>query len=298
MPTLSLTASVREFILSELLPPLVWENLDSVVTAWFTRHDNPWHASTDILPCLACAAVGGKAQDAVPLAGFWALSFFASQVFDSVQDDEDHEQPWMHGGQNYAISRGLALIALASVSLTYMQPGEEQRDILRAFGRTWALAAKSQTDSQSDLSLEGYFANIIASTGQPFATAAWSGGRLATDEHELLHALSNYGLSAGIALAITSDCHGLRSDIAAGIYKLPTLYALSLESHAHYSELCTLLSCDTNTVANVERILCIHDEMQAVDWSMSIAGEYRQRAIAALRPIRVENKQPLIDYVS
>lgn len=298
MYLLSQCASVRQFILTELLPILSWEELNVVVDTWFDRHQKRWHATTDILPCLACAAAGGKAEDAIALSSFWSLSFFASRVFDSVQDDEDHDQLWMDGGANHAISRGLALIALANVSMTYVKTNEiAHREITRAFSRIWAIAAKSQTDSQNDLSIDGYFANIIASTGEPFATAVWSGGRLVTDDSEILQSLTNYGLSAGIALAITSDCHGLQSDLVAGIYKLPVLYALALDGYPRNSELCALLEKPAVSANDVSQIVTILDETKAVDWSMEIANQYRQRAVAALESLPATNTKLLIDYV-
>jgi geranylgeranyl pyrophosphate synthase len=299
MHLLSQCVSVRQFVLTELLPILAWEDLNGVVNAWFKRHQKRWHATTDVLPCLACEAAGGRAEDAVALSGFWSLSFLASRIFDSVQDNEDHDQPWMARGSKFAISRGLSLIALANVSMTYSQADDNaHREITRAFSRMWALAAKSQADTQSDFSIEGYFANIIASTGEPFATAVWSGGRLVTDDSEILQSLTNYGLSAGIALAITSDCHGLWSDIAAGIYKLPVIYALSLPEFSRHSELQALLEKPVISVENVTQIMGILDEIQAVAWSMEIANQYRQRAVAALAPLPATNTQSLIDYVT
>lgn len=288
---------VRDFITDELLTALAYPELNRVLEHWFKRHRNRQLAAIDVLPCLTCVAVGGSGEAAVPVAAFWPCYFLASKVFDSIQDDENYDQPWMDAGTKGAISIGLALIATGNSSISYLTEGEVASEILLAFGRAWALAAKSQIDPQNDLALETYFANIIASTAEPFATAAWSGARLATDDSLVLEAFTQYGLNAGIALAITSDCHGLQDDVADGIYKLPVIYAMSLNEHPRHDEMAALLRQCSKEPGRVEHTMAIMQSMHATEWSLTIAAEYRQRAKAALYGFTDENMLPLCDYV-
>lgn len=299
-----LSETVQQFINNELFAPLQWSNLNEVMAHWLSRHQSEWHAQTDILPCLACHAAGGSVESAIPVAGFWLLYFFASKIFDSVQDDDEHDQRWMADGVDDAISYGLAVMMAGNASLAHLTNTNVQSIILRGFSRTWAFAAKSQTESQSILALDNYFKNIIASTGQIFATATWAGGRVATDDQETLQALRQYGLYTGIRLAILSDCRGLAgktdkpSDVAVGIYKLPVIYAASLENHPNHRELRSLLTGKRLDNAKTERVLSILSEMQAGAWSANIAQQYQQRAIDALASLPQQAIEPLIAYVS
>lgn len=295
---------MQRFVTNELLAPLKWSSLDEVMAHWLSRHQSEWHAQTDILPCLACHAAGGSAESAIPVAGFWLLYFFASKIFDSVQDDDEYDQRWMADGTDDAISYGLTLLMTGNAGLAHLADPSVQSIILRGFSRTWALAAKSQTESQSVLALDDYFQNIIASTGQIFATATWAGARVATSDQLVLKAFRQYGLYAGIRLAILSDCRGLAgkadkpSDVAVGIYKLPVIYGASLETHPDHQELRSLLTGGTLENSQTERVLSILSEMQAGAWSANIAQQYQQRAIDALAALPQQAIEPLIAYVS
>jgi geranylgeranyl pyrophosphate synthase len=288
---------VRDFVTDELITPLSYTELDSIIAHWFKRHSSQQLIAIDTIPCLTCAAAGGTGEKAVPLAAFWSCYFLASKIFDSVQDDENHDQLWMKGGVKGALSIGLALVAAGNAGLSYLDEKGAISEILLAFGRAWAFAAKSQSDSQRDLSLENYFANVIASTAEPFATAAWSGARLTTETPEILDVFTQYGLNIGIALAIMSDCRGLESDVSAGIYKLPVIYAMSLERHPFRSELADLLQRGNDQSAHVDRTLEILQAMQAIEWSMTIVAEYQQRAKVALHGLDNEYPLPLFDHV-
>ena len=300
-----LSQRVREFAVRELISPAGWGRLDEIVEQWLKRHEKQWHAYTDVLPCLTCEAAGGAANDAIPVAGYWLFYFYASKVFDSVQDKDETDRPWMTAGPEQAISLGLSLITAGNISLSYLEDIDASRDISRLFNRTWMMAAKSQTESQSNLSLDCYFENIIASTGEIFAAAAWAGARVATADPSMLRAFRQYGQFAGTRLAILSDCHGLKmddpakpSDVQVGTYKLPVIYAMSLEDNPYRAELSNLLTGAHITREETARVLSILDELRAVEWSLSFADLYAHKAIEALNGFEPALTNPLIAYVS
>lgn len=301
----TLSKHVREFVLAEVIAPAMWQRLNEVIEYWLKRHQQLWHAYTDVLPCLTCAASGGTATEAIPVASFWLLYFYASKIFDSVQDHDEKDRPWMNGGESEAISLGLSLITAGNISLSYLENPATVREITRSFNRTWMMAAKSQTESQSNLSIDCYFENIIASTGEIFATAAWAGARTTTNDPKILSTFRQYGLYAGTRLAILSDCHGLKtndptkpSDIQVGIYKLPVIYAMSMAENPYRTELSQLLTGKPITYEQTVRVLSILDELQAVQWSLSFANLYAQKAIEALSQFTPASVEPLIAYVS
>lgn len=282
MKTADLLAQLDVLIRETLLPPLAWQQLERVVDRWLERHRRPMHQLTDLLPCLGCVAAGGQAEKALPAAAFWIFYFFAAKLFDNVQDDENHHLLWMQDGTADAISYGLGLISVGNQALSHLEDSAAMGAIGQAFGRTWALAAKSQTESQSVLAYDAYFANIIASTAQPFSTAVWSGAKMANADENICKQAADYGLWAGLYQSVRSDCRGLAVDVARGVYKLPVVLACEQQAHPRYAELRDLLADTESVESNAPRLLALLGEMQAVEQALAASSIYRDKALAAL----------------
>lgn len=143
-----LRESLCRYLFDEILKSYQWPSFNRVIETWLERHAQPMHVMTDLMPCLACEAVGGEPFDAIPAAAHWTLYFFAAKLFDNIQDYENHHLLWMQEGQAVAISYGLAAIAAGDSALARLEDNAAGAVIGDKFGQTWALAAKSQTEVQ------------------------------------------------------------------------------------------------------------------------------------------------------
>ncbi|MBX3060315.1 MAG: polyprenyl synthetase family protein [Anaerolineae bacterium] len=300
--------ATHQFLETEILPYLEWNELERSIQVWLERHKNyPQHQATDILPTLTCALVNGNYQTATPLSAHWLLYVLAARVFDDIQDGQGGDSPWNQRGLIQSLPIGLALLTAANVCFTFLDHIDQATayDIQRTLGRTWSLAAKSQSfPPGKSLSLERYFETVIANTAIIFAAGAWSGARLATTNEDALQRVYDYGYNLGIMSAIVSDVNALKSeggkksDIAAGQFNLPVIYGMSLEQHPFHESLAFLLHHDDLTPHEVAEVVSLLEAMGAVEWSLQLAITYQQKAIAALDPFPAENKEYLLNYVS
>lgn len=309
LPTIQdLIHATHEFLKTEILSYLEWDELEDSIQVWLDRHkEYPQHQATDILPTLSCALINGNYQAATPLSAHWLLYVLAARVFDDIQDGQGGKCPWNQRGVIQSLPIGLALVTAANVCFSFLNQIDlaTSYDIQRTLGRTWSLAAKSQSfPPGKSLSLEKYFETVIANTAIIFAAGAWSGARLATTDEDTLQRVYEYGYNLGIMSAIVSDVNdlksagGKKSDIDAGQFNLPVIYGMSLAEHPFYESLASLLKHDDLTPYEIDEIVSLLEAMGAVEWSLQLAIIYQQKAIAALEPFPAEHKEYLLNYVS
>lgn len=309
LPTVQdLIHATHHFLKTEILSHLEWNELEHCLQVWLDRYkERPQHQVTDILPTLTCALVNGNYQAATPLSAHWLLYVLAARIFDDIQDGQGGDGPWNERGLLQSLPTGLALLTAANVCFSFLNQIDlaTSYDIQRTLGRTWSLAAKSQSfPPGKSLSLERYFETVIANTAIIFAAGAWSGARLAATDEDTLERVYEYGYNLGIMSAIVSDVNDLKSatgeksDIAAGQFNLPVIYAMSLVEHPFHESLAALLKHDDLTAHEVDEIVSLLEAMGAVEWSLQLAITYQQKAMAALEPFPAENKEYLLNYVS
>ena len=289
------------FIDTHLLPALDWPALSAAVA--FRRNTPRPNTAvfSDTLPLVVYQALGGEPVDALPLNACWLLHLLAARVFDDIQDEEGSDHPWHQDGLRQALPTGIGLQAAATLSLAHLSCGAETlAALLEVFGRATAVAARAQSlETVSDLAdgaLDRYFAHIGATTAEVFGAGTWAGGRLYHNEAERLEALYNFGYNFGLYVAILDDCLDV-ADVAHGRFRLPVLYAASLQEHPAHPELLALLSQPT-LAQHVDQVQGLLGEMGAVIWSANLATAFRQKAVDALQALPQSVQEALIPYVS
>jgi geranylgeranyl pyrophosphate synthase len=196
--------------------------------------------------------------------------------------------------------------ASGNICLARLQaPHDALCDTLESWARALSLAARDQWISSETPSLEQYFRRTITKSGLIYATVARAGGRLSSNEPSVLEALYDYGMGLGMITQIWDDCLDLspdqiKSDLVAGTYTLPVIYALSLKEDLNYPELLALLnSPEELTPANTEAIRCVLEKMGAISYCTALMKVYEQKALNALAEIRDgQYVEHLEDYVS
>jgi geranylgeranyl pyrophosphate synthase len=234
------------------------------------------------LPVIACTVAGGQAEQVLPVAASWVLFILAGRIFDDLADgEEDNREVFTGCNAPTVISACLFAVSTANAALVHLDDATAHSAIATAFSHALALAVKSENNQPplSQLSVEAYFETIAAKTGLVFATGAWAGGRVATDDKSVLDALHQYGLHLGMMTQILDDCADLKIDLANQVWTLPLIYALTQEDHPLYERLSKLFVQQHQTPLWEDEVTAVITEMDAVSWCLQIAEAHRQQAI-------------------
>jgi geranylgeranyl pyrophosphate synthase len=288
-------------IVYQTLRELNWPDLEAVITSYKQRQIIPPYG--DMLPILSAIASRGDGRKAIPLAAAWLLYNQASNLFDDLQDQDNKPLIWNEWEPARAMQVGLGLIAAAQLCLAKLQTDREGwADILHAYGSTLGLAAREQAATLAVSELPAYFRHVVGKSGLIYATVAWSGVRVHTEDQKALEAMRQYGLSLGMLLQLRDDYRDLhngqlRSDLAVNPYTLPVLYALTRQEHPRQVELASLLKRPA-TPDVIADILGILDDLDAFSYCLAMMKAYEQKALDALQTFPAERVAPLEAYVS
>jgi geranylgeranyl pyrophosphate synthase len=289
---LHLFEATYDFIYIQVLKRTNWSDAVVAVEAWQESFADGYGVYSGLLPLLACVATGGEAQKAIPLAAAWMLYDLASEIFDDVQDRDGKDRPWNQWHPSRAIGVGLGMIASADICLARLQTSHDVlSEILESWARTLTLAARDQWSSSEIPTLEQYFNQTVTKSGLIYATVAWAGARLSSNENPVLEAMKSYGMGLGMVTQIWDDCLDLspqkiKSDLVLGTYTLPVIYTLSLKEDPNYPELLAKLNSSSElTSVDIETICGILGNMGAISYCVALMKVYEQKALNALTVI-------------
>ncbi len=285
-------SATYDFIHSEVLDELDWPDILTAVSHRQGQSEGGLSAYAAILPMLTCRAMGGETEKAIPLAAAWVLYDLASDVFDDLQDRDAKDLPWNHWPSGRAMTVGLGLIFAAQASLARLRTTPAAlKDILASLAGTGLAAAQAQGQESNWDAPALYFRNTIAKSGLVFAAVARAGARLGSRRTASLQRIYDYGLALGTLIQIRDDCFDVTSpralsDLAARVYTLPVIYALSQSDHPRHARLTELLdptdpssAPDEKAIQEVSEIL---SEMGSLSYSFAVAKVYEQKALSAL----------------
>lgn len=296
-----------DFIREHIYPVLDWLEFEHVFEHWINGREKASIKSnySDVLPGLTYHALTGDYEKSIPLCAAWMFYVFGAKVLDDIQD-QDVEEEWTRGGLVKSIPLATTLITIPQLCLQCIDiDNSSLKDILGNFGMTSALASKMQscpTNTYTDNSLEKYFEYIIATTANIFATGAWAGARLATNEKLVLDTLYSYGYGLGMRSAIILDCKDIApqnkpSDLSLGHYKLPVLYAVSQTDHPHHEKFMTLLDDENLVDEKLQNVIQILDAMNAIQWSLNLSNEFAKDSRNILFNLNDQARERLTPYV-
>jgi len=168
-------------------------------------------------------------------------------------------------------------MALADMEVS----GSTLSDILYAMGQVTVLGCQSQAEELTHRQLwsrEQYFKYIAGKSAAIIATGAWLGGRLATDGESVLSALKSFGLMLGMAMQIGDDCQDLEEDLEQGLYTLPVIEAVAMDTHPRQAELQALLEQPTLSLVDRRKISALLHEMEAIAICQRLIQVYQAQA--------------------
>lgn len=237
------------------------------------RHKHTTAIRQDLMPLMTYLALGNEDyRPAVPLTGAWILYLAAAHAFDSTQDKNAKH-----------LNYGVMALGAANVALTQLDaPQDTLRDILDALGCMTALGANAQDDELIHgriWSRKEYLRNITGKAATIIATGIWIGGRLTTDNQNILVMLKEFGLSLGMAIQLCDDCLDLEEDLTNGTYTLPVIEALAQSNHPKHALLESLLKRASFGEGQIQQVVDILHEMEVMDFCYRTIRVYQVQTI-------------------
>ncbi len=172
------------------------------------------------LPILAYQAVGGKADDAVPVAAAWTSLRHAANLIDDVQDGDllHYAHPVR---PDVATIYALAFIFSAFQILNEHSPGQEKtQKIISIFARSGLDSSRGQLsdltrkedESQPMDLLQTYWMTAIQKSGSIYYAGLAGAAAAGTDSDKLIEALGQYGIAVGVIRQVIDDCRDIMID--------------------------------------------------------------------------------------
>jgi geranylgeranyl diphosphate synthase type I len=234
------------------------------------------------LALLACQAVGGQVERALPLAAGIQLVHDFTLIHDDIQDVSPTRRGratvWSLWGLAHGITAGDSMFALAHLALQRLSiagvPPAVTLDVLRRFDETILAVCEGQyldCSYEGNLSIteEDYLAMIRRKTATLIGAAVCTGALVGGSDVATAEALYDFGVNLGIAFQLQDDILGIWGDpeatgkpAAADLYRrkvtLPIIRAL--RECERCDELTDLYLQATITDADVRRMLEILDQ--------------------------------------
>lgn len=250
-----------------------------------------------LLCLLACEAVGGRIEHALPAAAAIELVHNFSLVHDDIEDGSARRRHrttvWKLWGQPQAINVGDGMYTVAYVKLSQLPergvPLQRAMAALRLLSETCMALTEGQYldmrfEDQPTVELEEYLWMIRCKSAALIACATQMGALLGGAGTEVAAAYRQFGDYLGMAFQVIDDILGIwgsedetgkstSSDILARKKTLPIAYALGDPSlQAVYAQ-------DTITPADVARVTELLDRSGARAYAEQMAEEYSAQAL-------------------
>ena len=297
--------AIYDLIQNIILRDLDWPEISELLV--YRQVHNQYQTSPPaygiLLPILTCLAVGGKPDEAIPVASSWALLELAGHILDDLQDQDNDAAPWSDWSAPKSALVSTTLLFAAQACLAELPVDTlAKSDIIRSLSQACMQGARGQLLAPQTTSLETYFKHLIAKAGITIAAVAYSGARTHTDNAETLQFIYEFGLNLGILMQLNDDLRDLSTssvmnDLKTGYYSLPVLQALTQTSHLHHARLSRLLAADSLTPPMITEIVNILVDMGAFSLAISMARVYQKKALQCLEPFSQENIVYLQDFL-
>ncbi len=295
----ALLPEVRRYIADHV--PVGWDALDDILRPLVTEPLGP----LGLLPLAGCAAVGGDARAAIPVAAAWEVLNLAVRIMDDVADQDRPGALWSNVGVPRASNLATAIYTFAYHLLARAAwSAERYRRINRVFiDEALRLSAGQDRDLRSaPTTIEEYWRTMEDKNAPAFALACAAGALAGTDSRELVERCRGFGHHLGVALQLFDDFEGLwasdgAGDLGIGKVTVPVLYGLTID-HPGRDELRRL--ADQGRLADrADRVRAILDGAGARDFVIWAALQERDRAMAALEGLPgSDGVAALGDYVT
>lgn len=262
---------------------------------------------------LACEAIAGDRNKALPAAAAVELLHNFSLIHDDIEDGDvkrrHRDTLWKLWGVPQAINTGDAMDIVANLSLLELNGSvrpEMMVDIMRLFNEMVIELCEGQYldmdfQSRSDVSVDEYIAMVSGKTAALIEASVAIGAMVATEDREAIGRFRTFGRKIGIGFQIRDDILGIwgdpnstgksaKNDIRNKKKSMPVLYAM--EKSKHRAELKRIYSKESLTDADIARVFDILTEAGALEYTQKEAQRYKDDAMSQFDGLKL-HKAPM-----
>lgn len=269
-----------------------------------------------VLCLLACQAVGGEPQQALPAAAAVELIHNFSLLHDDIEDNSPTRRHrttvWKIWGESQAINAGDGMFALAHLALQRLSekglPDNRVLAACRVFDQTCLTLCQGQYldmsfEDRLDVDVDQYLAMIRRKTAALMSCSTRLGALLGSGDANLITRYARFGENLGMAFQIEDDILGIwgeekatgkpqAGDICQRKKSLPIVYAMQQEAGLPVSEQ-RVHRAYRPEVINEDAIKAVLGRLQALgarQYAQQMARDYHERALAELEATGIENE--------
>jgi len=256
-------------------------------------------------------AMQGKYDSKVitPLAAAVELIHSATLIHDDIIDDsklrrgkETIQSKW---GKDIAVFTGDYLLCKAFLIVPQDEEGRNLRGLIKAMKRVCEGEIDQYYSRYTwDTTILRYLKRIASKTAILFGVSCYLGALQAKCDIKVLHAVTKYGLSLGMAFQITDDILDFKSDsvlagkpvnsdFIQGIYTLPVIYTLQRTSYRKRLE--SLLKKNKFDEQDIKEVLYIINESGGVEYARKMAERYLERARRSISILPDNNSKKVME---
>jgi geranylgeranyl diphosphate synthase type I len=262
---------------------------------------------------LACEAVSGDLNKALPAAAAVELLHNFSLIHDDIEDGDvkrrHRDTLWKLWGVPQAINTGDAMDIVANLSLLELKGTVKPAmmiDIIGIFNETVIELCEGQYldmdfQNRSDVSVDEYIAMVSGKTAALIEASTAIGAMVATEDRDVIARFGTFGRKIGIAFQIRDDILGIwgdpestgksaKNDIRNKKKSLPVLYAM--EKSAHRDELKDIYAKEKLTDGDIARVSDIFTEAGALEYTQGEAKRYKDEAMSQFDGLKL-HKAPM-----
>jgi geranylgeranyl diphosphate synthase type I len=262
---------------------------------------------------LACEAVSGDLNRALPAAAAVELLHNFSLIHDDIEDGDvkrrHRDTLWKLWGVPQAINTGDAMDIVANLSLLELKGTVKPAmmiDIIGIFNETVIELCEGQYldmdfQNRSDVSVDEYIAMVSGKTAALIEASTAIGAMVATEDRDVIARFGTFGRKIGIAFQIRDDILGIwgdpestgksaKNDIRNKKKSLPVLYAM--EKSAHRDELKDIYAKEKLTDGDIARVSDIFTEAGALEYTQAEAQRYKDEAMSQFDGLKL-HKAPM-----
>ncbi len=286
---------------------------------WIDEDGTPLPESTGkalrpTLCLMACEAVSGHYEQALPAAAAVELVHNFSLIHDDVQDDdrERRHRPtvWSIWGKPQAINAGTGMRILASHAIRGLGrskiPLHKQARLLALIDETTLRLIEGQYldisfETRMEVGIADYLEMIEGKTSALIACSLQSGALVGSDDEKQIATFGEIGRNLEIAFQIRDDIFGIwgresttgkpeASDIYHKKKTLPLIHAMAIKNNGYHEELRSIYACPELKDDDVKRVLKILNDAGSQSVAQAMVETYSNAAIKRLEALKISSK--------
>lgn len=250
---------------------------------------------------LACEAICGDRERALPAAAAVELLHNFSLIHDDIEDGDEKRRHrdtlWKLWGVPQAINTGDAMDIIANLSLLDLDGSvrpEMLVEIVRLFNETVIELCEGQYldmdfQGRGDVSVGEYVAMVSGKTAALIEAATAIGAMVATEDEDIIRRFRTFGREIGVAFQIRDDILGIwgdpestgksaKNDIRNRKKSLPVLYAM--EKSEHREEMKRIYARESLGDDDVARVFDVLTAAGSLEYAQAEARRYMGDAMA------------------